>query len=187
MPGENLPRQVWNRQTKFTYNDWLAALVKGKCSSTKPTRLATGVVCHPDSEQNRPYKIPLALPGFEPGTYCTVSENFTSVSHYSNTDNTNPPLVNHWGNMSPSLYASGGVFKLNAQCWTRWRARADGPEKWRLYPVNFRNKLCILTFIILSIWQNFFDPPPHYSTENFLVPPWGNSKLFLAPSILPSP
>ena len=23
----------------------------------KPTRLATGVVCHPDTEQNRPYKI----------------------------------------------------------------------------------------------------------------------------------
>ena len=56
--GENLPRQVWKRQTKFTYNHWLAALVKGKCSSTKPTRLATGIVCHPDSEQNRPYKIP---------------------------------------------------------------------------------------------------------------------------------
>ena len=59
--GENLPRRVWNRQTKFTYNHWLAALVKGKCSSTKPTRLATGVVCHPDTEQteqNRPYKIP---------------------------------------------------------------------------------------------------------------------------------
>ena len=57
MPGENLPRRVWNRQTKFTYNHWLAALVKGKCSSTKPTRLATGVMCHPDTEQNRPYKI----------------------------------------------------------------------------------------------------------------------------------
>ena len=37
---------------------WLAALVKRKCSSTKPTRLATGVVCHPDTEQKRPYKIP---------------------------------------------------------------------------------------------------------------------------------
>ena len=44
--------------TKFTYNHWLAALVKGKCTSTKPTRLATGVVCHPDTEQNWPYKIP---------------------------------------------------------------------------------------------------------------------------------
>ena len=47
VPGENLPSQMWNRQTKFTYNHWLAALVKGKCSSTKPTCLATGVVCHP--------------------------------------------------------------------------------------------------------------------------------------------
>ena len=63
MPGENLPSQVWNRQTKFTYmyNHWLAALVKGKC--TKPTRLATGVVCHPDTEQNRPYKIPWSCRG----------------------------------------------------------------------------------------------------------------------------
>ena len=52
----NLPCRVLNRQTKFTYNHWLAALVKGKCSSTKPTRLATGVVYHPDSEQNMPYK-----------------------------------------------------------------------------------------------------------------------------------
>ena len=51
-------RQVWNWQTKFTHNHWLAALVKGKCSSTKPTHLATGVVCHPDTEPNRPYKIP---------------------------------------------------------------------------------------------------------------------------------
>ena len=81
MPGENL--RVWNQQTKFTYNHWLAALGKGKCSSTKPTRLATGVVCHLDSEQDRPYKIPPALPGFEPETYCTASENFTSVPHYS--------------------------------------------------------------------------------------------------------
>ena len=61
MPGENLSRCVWSQQTKFTYNHWLAELVKGKCSSTKPTRptrLATGVVCHPDTERNRPYKIP---------------------------------------------------------------------------------------------------------------------------------
>ena len=57
MPGDNLPRRVWNRQPKLTHNHWLAALVKGKCSSTKPTRLATGVMCHPDTEQNRPYKI----------------------------------------------------------------------------------------------------------------------------------
>ena len=38
-------------------------LMKGKCSSTRPTHLATGVVHHPVTEQNRPYK---ALPGFEP-------------------------------------------------------------------------------------------------------------------------
>ena len=57
MPGENLPRRVWNRQTKLTYNHWLAALVKGKCSSTKPTRLTTGEMCHPDTEQNGHKKI----------------------------------------------------------------------------------------------------------------------------------
>ena len=57
MPGEKLQRRVWNRQTKLTYNHWLVALVKEKCSSTKPTRLATRVMCHPDTEQNRPYKI----------------------------------------------------------------------------------------------------------------------------------
>ena len=48
------------------YN-WLAALVKGKCTSTKPTRLATGVVCHPYSEQNRPYKIPWSCRGWNRG------------------------------------------------------------------------------------------------------------------------
>ena len=67
VPGENLPRRVWNRQTKFTYNHWLAALVKGKCTSTKPTRLATGVVCHPDTERNRPYKIPWSCRGLNRG------------------------------------------------------------------------------------------------------------------------
>ena len=40
------------------YNHWLAALVKEKWTSTKPTRLATGVMCHPDAEQNRPTKSP---------------------------------------------------------------------------------------------------------------------------------
>ena len=56
--AQRKPRWVWHWQTKFTYNHWLAALVKGKCPSTKPTHLATGVVCHPDTGQNRPYKIP---------------------------------------------------------------------------------------------------------------------------------
>ena len=63
-PEKTLPRPVWNRQTKFSYNHWLAALVKWKCMSTKPSRLATGVVCHPDTEQNRALQNPLVLPGF---------------------------------------------------------------------------------------------------------------------------
>ena len=33
-PTENLARWVWNQQTRFTYNYWLVALVKGKCLST---------------------------------------------------------------------------------------------------------------------------------------------------------
>ena len=33
----------------------------------KPTRLATGVVCHPDTEQNRPYKIPWPCRGLNQG------------------------------------------------------------------------------------------------------------------------
>ena len=37
VPGQNLPRWVWNWQTKLMYNYWQAAMVKGKCSSTKPT------------------------------------------------------------------------------------------------------------------------------------------------------
>ena len=44
VPEENLPRRVWNGQTKFTYNYWRAALMRGKCLRTKPTHLATGVV-----------------------------------------------------------------------------------------------------------------------------------------------
>ena len=53
----------------------LAAMVKGNCPSTKPTRLTFEEVCHLDSEyalQN-----PLALPGIGPGTYCTLSKNST--------------------------------------------------------------------------------------------------------------
>ena len=66
---------------------WLAALVKGKCSSTKPTRLATGVVCHPDTEQNRPYKIHWPCRGLNRGP--TVPQARTlpvchTTPHYSN-------------------------------------------------------------------------------------------------------
>ena len=60
-------RSAWRKPTKAGMESAnqihiqllaIAALVKGKCSSTKPTRLANGVVCHPDIEQNKPYKIP---------------------------------------------------------------------------------------------------------------------------------
>ena len=56
---------------------------KGKCSSTKPTRFATAeVVCHPDTEQTRPYKIPLPAGNWTGDQYCTASENFTSVQQH---------------------------------------------------------------------------------------------------------
>ena len=77
--GENLPRQVWNRQTKFTYNHWLAALVKGKFSSTKPTRLATRVVCHPDTEQNRFYEIPWPCWELNRGPTAQARSNIKSI------------------------------------------------------------------------------------------------------------
>ena len=64
---------------------------------------------------------------------------------------------------------------------------AEGPRKilkyrsnLRLYPANFSNKLCIWMFIILSIWTNFFTPPP-FTTENFLVPPLSATQNFLPP------
>ena len=64
---------------------------------------------------------------------------------------------------------------------------AEGPGKilkyrsnLRLYPANFGNKLCILIFIILSIWPNFFDPPLYWG-KTFWSPLSGNSKLFWPP------
>ena len=47
MPGENLPRIQPP-----------AGCIGERCSSTEPTRLATAVVCHPDTGQNRPTKSP---------------------------------------------------------------------------------------------------------------------------------
>ena len=68
MPGENLPRFSPGIEYGIGKpNSHSAALVKGKCRSTKPTRLATGVVCHPDTEQNRPYKIPWFCRGLNRG------------------------------------------------------------------------------------------------------------------------
>ena len=41
--------------------------------STKPTSLATGVVCHPDTEQSRPYKIPWSCRGLNRGPTADIS------------------------------------------------------------------------------------------------------------------
>ena len=63
--GVALNRSARRKPTKAGMES--AALVKGKCSNTKPTRLATGVVCHSDSEENRPYKIPWSCRGLNRG------------------------------------------------------------------------------------------------------------------------
>ena len=49
---------------------------------------------------------------------------------------------------------------------------------WGYILLILETNLCILNLIILSIWQNFFAPPP-FVMGIFLVPsPSGNSKLF---------
>ena len=73
-PEQRKPtRWVWNQQIKFTYNHWLAALVKGKCTSTKPTCFITG---------SRPTKS-VGPAGIEPGPYCIACKSSTSVPHCS--------------------------------------------------------------------------------------------------------
>ena len=59
---------------------------------------------------------------------------------------------------------------------------AKGPGKilkyrsnLRLYPLNFSNKLCIIIFITLSSWSNFFDPL-HYG--KLFGPPFRQLKTF---------
>ena len=58
MPGEKL--KVGMESANHTHLQPLAraAMVKGKYMGTKPTCLTTEVVCHPDTEQNRPAKSP---------------------------------------------------------------------------------------------------------------------------------
>ena len=108
------------------------------------------------------------------------------------------PLVQVFGKKGQCIHILWCIFKSNITMiakvcdresrWDTWFENhlvsvrcsvgpAEGPGKilkyrsnLRLYPVNFGNKLCILIFIILSIWPNFFDPPP-FTKENFLIPP----------------
>ena len=60
-------------------SDYIAALVEGKCSSTKPTFLATELCAI--LIQNRPPTF-LALLDIELGTYCTASKSSISGPHY---------------------------------------------------------------------------------------------------------
>ena len=64
------PTKVGMESANQTHIQPLASCIgsrKESVPSTKPTRLATGVVCHPDTEQNRPYKIPWPCRGLNRG------------------------------------------------------------------------------------------------------------------------
>ena len=50
---------------------------------------------------------------------------------------------------------------------------------WGYILLNFSNKLCILMFIILSIWPNFFDPPFYYG--KLFGPPLSATQNFFGP------
>ena len=80
----------------------------------------------------------------------------------------------------PEGCAGGGILSVRSNS-----GPAEGPGKilkyrsnLRLHPVNFSNKLCILFFIILSIWPNFLTSPllrktfwsPLLVTQNFFGP-----------------
>ena len=69
-------------KTKLTHSHRLAALVKGKCSFTKPTRLVSGIVCHPHTNQNKPYKSTDAAGNWN-GVLLHRNENSTIGPHYS--------------------------------------------------------------------------------------------------------
>ena len=61
------PTKAGMESTNQTHIQSLASCIGEWRVSTKPTRLATGVVCQPDTEQNRPYKIPWPCRGLNRG------------------------------------------------------------------------------------------------------------------------
>ena len=92
-------------------------LVKGKCSSTKPTRLATGVVCHPDSEQNRPYKIPWPCRELSRGPTAPQARTLP-VCH---TTPLNFPVDSPvtWLDLRPNIYQQQSPSMLKKWSWTK--------------------------------------------------------------------
>ena len=87
----------------------------------------------------------------------------------------------------PEGCASGGI--LSVRCNS---GPAEGPGKilkyrsnLRLHPVNFSNKFWIFFFHYTFNLTKLFDLP--FTTENILVPPSGNSKLFWPPPFCPAP
>ena len=70
MPGENLSRQVWNWQTRFTYNYRPAALVRGyvlKALTSSPVGELNPGLTVPEERANT--SVPRYLPGV-PGSRC---------------------------------------------------------------------------------------------------------------------
>ena len=156
MPRENIPRRVWNRQTKFPNNHWLVALVTGKCSSTKPTRIATGVVCHLDTEQNRPYKIPWPCRELNRGPTAPQARTFTSVPHYS-TDSmesltSSVPLVDF--GVAPICTIGLNYFSLGSN--GKWQSPGRSPSgrapgsSWILAILNIPQGLSWPSFLVIS-------------------------------------
>ena len=89
--------------------------------------------------------------------------------------------INKRPSLPEAVQAEASSLQYKAQWRARWRAR--GILKYgcnlRLYPFNVGDKLFILNFIILPIWQNFLTllyygkrfGSPLRTTQNFSTPP----------------
>ena len=66
--AQRKPTKAGMESVNQTHIQPLASCIgERKVFEHKPTCLATGVVCHPDSEQNKPYKIPWPCRGLNRG------------------------------------------------------------------------------------------------------------------------
>ena len=134
-------------------NHWLAALVKVKCWSTKPTYLTTGMVCHPDTEQNRPVKNPLALLGIELGPTAPKARALP-VCHTTQSCLTNK-LFN-W-----SVRAIHGLTVMCSNPYS-WNFETFETQHFRCFSTAAFKPiyLCVQTFSVWSItilWSVFLD------------------------------
>ena len=135
-------------------NHWLDALVKGKWTSTKPTRLATGVVCHPDSGGTIIFLFFLFfVVGGIQGVKC-VSEG------------KNPQICQKWLILtffSFWLGESGVHFRLRSD----FKSYADYGDCWYVFSNNkltFKMKLCSDCEII-PLWLSRMEPHSRHLVE----------------------